>query len=153
MWNSIKVAGTILNWLWIDATAWLSTSMTARGELMYCIRQSVCVCVCMCVWRGGRGASSLSWLEKWFAWKCGTSVTNCACIAHPLFFFFLHNLAGSAANLSLHICIDMFSCSQGMNSSFTLENGEVKMKKNHQVFTFHMAALDSLLFDSVPRQT
>ncbi len=38
-----------------------------------------------------------------------------------------------------------------MNSSSVLENGEVKMK-NHQVLTFHMAAHNSLLFDSMPLQ-
>lgn len=42
MWNSIKVVGTILNWLRIDATVWLSAFMTAPREMICCVRQRVC---------------------------------------------------------------------------------------------------------------
>lgn len=45
----------------------------------------------------------------------------------------------------------MFNCLQGMNFSLALEKREVKMK-DHQVLTFHMAALNPLLFDSMPLQ-
>lgn len=50
MWNSIKVAGTTLNWSWIDATAWLSTwQLEERG---FTVLNKVCVCVCASVYFG-----------------------------------------------------------------------------------------------------
>ncbi len=108
----------------------------------------VCVSVvCVCMWVFGEGGKGffiiLTWkvvcLEMWH-------ISDKLCLHWPPSVFYITLLA----KLSLHISNDVFGCSRGMNS-WEMENGEVEMK-NHQVFTFHMAALNSLHFDSMPLQ-
>lgn len=79
----------------------LAVYMTARRELMYCIRQSVYVCMCVCI-LGWGGGSSLSWLEKWFAWKCGTWGEK-NCLPCPPSVFYITLLVVHSKSVSSHL--------------------------------------------------
>lgn len=143
MWNSIKVAGTILIWLWIDATAWLSTWQL---EESWCtILDKVRVCVHDCVFVGGV-SSSLSWKMLCSEmWHIGDKL--CLHCSPSVFYITLLVVHRKSVSSHLYRYVELLT---GHEFLIGAGNGEVKMK-NNQV-TFYMVALSSLLFGSVPLQ-
>lgn len=129
MWNSIKVSGSILNGWWIDGSAWLSTVMTAWGELMCCIRQRLCTYVRVCPPAPlplGGWSFFFSWLFFFFAiWQNGDKLC-CPCC-------FWLNLAGSG----LQICpFKSLSYSSKMHVFFKkiilIPRGKMQWKSLHK---------------------
>lgn len=122
--------------------------MTAWGELMYCIRQSVRVCVFR-GWRAvGGGFIILTWkvvcLETWH-------ISDKLHLHCPPSVFYI-TLLVARSKICLFAFVQICSIAHGAwILHWRWKTVEVKMK-NHQVLTSHMAALDSLLFDGTPLQ-